>query len=100
MRYSQLTITSTAEWAEVNDQFLTADRRYRDPADWWARITVQESSGYTLLRSHQRGDHLMSRGRSHIRDGPTDYCWMVLPRRGEWLIQQPDRLTRVTAPRG
>ncbi|MGW1739681.1 helix-turn-helix transcriptional regulator [Nocardia sp. NPDC001965] len=100
MRYSQLTVASAAEWTEVTDHFLTAEHRYRDPADWWARIAVQESSGYTLLRSQQRGDHLMNRGRSHIRDGPADYCWMVFPRRGEWLIQQQNRLTRVTAQRG
>ncbi|MET8797608.1 helix-turn-helix domain-containing protein [Nocardia sp. NPDC004568] len=100
MRYSQLTVADAAEWTEVTDHFLKADHRYRDPADWWARIAVQESPSYTLLRSQQRGDHLMYRNRSHIRHGPSDYCWMVLPRRGEWLIQQQDRLTRVAAQRG
>ncbi|MFQ6228107.1 helix-turn-helix domain-containing protein [Nocardia sp. NPDC002869] len=100
MRYSQLTVANAAEWTEVTDHFLKADHLYRDPADWWARIAVQESPSYTLLRSQQRGDHLMHRNRSHIRQGPGDYCWMVLPRRGEWLIQQQDRLIRVAAQRG
>jgi AraC-like DNA-binding protein len=100
VRYSQLTVANAAEWTELTDHFLRADHRYRDPADWSARIAVQESSGYTLLRSQQRGDHLMNRNRSHIRAGPTDHCWMVFPRRGEWLIQQQDRLTRVPAHRG
>lgn len=100
MRYSQLTVASSAEWTELTDHFLTADHRYRDPADWWARIAVQESSEYTLLRSQQRGDHMMNRSPSHIRDGRADYCWMVFPSRGEWLIQEQDRLTRVAAQRG
>lgn len=100
MRYYRLTVANADEWTEVTDHFLKADHRYRDPADWWARIAVQESPSYTLLRSEQRGDHLMYRNRSHIRHGPSDYCWMVLPRRGEWLIQQQDRLTRVAAHRG
>ncbi|MFE3441920.1 helix-turn-helix domain-containing protein [Nocardia sp. NPDC059180] len=100
MRYSELTVTSTAVWTEVTDHLLTADHRYRDPADWWARITVQESSGYTLLRAQQRGDHLMNRSRSHIQRGPTDHCWIVFPEHGEYVIQQPDRLTRVPPRHG
>ncbi|WP_171048141.1 AraC family transcriptional regulator [Nocardia cyriacigeorgica] len=95
MRYSELTVASAAVWTEVTDHFLTAEHRYRDPANWWARITVQESSGYTLLRAQQRGDHLMNRSRSHIRRGPADHCWVVFPEQGEYVIQQPDRLVRV-----
>ncbi|MBF6396967.1 AraC family transcriptional regulator [Nocardia cyriacigeorgica] len=100
MRYSELTVASTAVWTEVTDHFLTAEHRYRDPANWWSRITVQESSGYTLLRAQQRGDHLMNRSRSHIQRGPTDHCWIVFPERGEYVIQQPDRLTRVPPHHG
>ncbi|MBF6424885.1 AraC family transcriptional regulator [Nocardia cyriacigeorgica] len=100
MRYSELTVASTAVWTEVTDHFLTAEHRYRDPANWWSRITVQESSGYTLLRAQQRGDHLMNRSRSHIQRGPTDHCWIVFPEHGEYVIQQPDRLTRVPPHHG
>ncbi|WP_280468384.1 AraC family transcriptional regulator [Nocardia cyriacigeorgica] len=100
MRYSELTVASTAVWTEVTDHFLTAEHRYRDPANWWSRITVQESSGYTLLRAQQRGDHLMNRSRSHVQRGPTDHCWIVFPEQGEYVIQQPDRLTRVPPRHG
>ncbi|WP_328410221.1 AraC family transcriptional regulator [Nocardia sp. NBC_00403] len=100
VQYSELTVASAAVWTEVTDHFLTADHRYRDPANWWARITAQESSGYTLLRTQQRGDHLMNRSRSHIRRGPTDHCWIVFPKRGEYVIQEPDRLTKVPPHRG
>ncbi|WP_280183330.1 AraC family transcriptional regulator [Nocardia cyriacigeorgica] len=100
MRYSELTVASAAVWTEVTDHFLTAEHRYRDPANWWARITVQESSGYTLLRAQQRGDHLMDRSRSHIRRGPAEHCWIVFPEQGEYVIQQPDRLVRVPPRHG
>ncbi|MFC9893275.1 helix-turn-helix domain-containing protein [Nocardia sp. NPDC127579] len=100
MRYSELTVANAAVWTEVTDHFLTAEHRYRDPANWWARITVQESSGYTLLRAQQRGEHLMNRSGSHIRRGSTEHCWIVFPRRGEYVIRQPDRLTRVAPQRG
>ncbi|MBF6453580.1 AraC family transcriptional regulator [Nocardia cyriacigeorgica] len=100
MRYSELTVASTAVWTEVTDHFLTAEHRYRDPANWWARITVQETSGYTLLRAQQRGDHLMNRSRSHIRRGPADHCWIVFPEQGEYVIQQPERLVRVPPRHG
>ncbi|MBF6100914.1 AraC family transcriptional regulator [Nocardia cyriacigeorgica] len=100
MRYSELTVASAAVWTEVTDHFLTAEHRYRDPANWWSRITVQESSGYTLLRAQQRGDHLMNRSRTHIRRGPADHCWIVFPEHGEYVIQQPDRLTRVPPRHG
>ncbi|WP_227979108.1 helix-turn-helix domain-containing protein [Nocardia spumae] len=100
MRFSQLTVASAAEWSEVTDHLLTADHRYRDPDNWRARITVQQSSGYTLMYAQQSGDHLMHRGRSHIRNSPTDVCWIAFPMQGEYVIRQQDRLTRVPPHHG
>lgn len=99
MRFSQLTTRSAEEWTDLCDSFVPMSHRYRDPRRCRVRLTAQQTSAYTLLRTEKDGEEIATRSLSHLRSGPDDFYWVVLPERGAYTVGEPDTSASITAGR-
>ncbi|WP_454198671.1 helix-turn-helix domain-containing protein [Nocardia sp. Marseille-Q1738] len=96
MRYSELTISDTGTWAELCDSFVPMTQRYSDPDHWSARMTVQETTAYQLLRWDQQGNRFGERTSSLVRKYPgDDFYWAFFPEEQMVAIRKNEELNEV-----
>ncbi|MEU2030889.1 helix-turn-helix transcriptional regulator [Nocardia amamiensis] len=95
MRYSELTVDDADEWTALSDSFLPMGHRYRAPHKWWAHLTAQDTAAYTLLRTDQSGDKVVSRTLSHTRRGRDDFYWAVFPQQGVFTAVENETVVRL-----
>ncbi|MEU8306146.1 helix-turn-helix transcriptional regulator [Actinomadura sp. NPDC048955] len=95
MQYHSWTTDHTDAWRDLSNSILPMDHRFRNPGRWRAELTVQESSGYRLMRWDQRGDRIAARTPSHVRRVPGDeHYWIVMPRQGVYTVRHGEDETR------
>ncbi len=100
MRYSELTISDTGTWTELCDSFVPMIQHYPDSDRWSARMTVQETRAYQLLRWDQLGDRFGERTPSLVRKFPgDDFYWTVFPEQQMVAVQKEEELNEVGSSR-
>lgn len=88
MEFYSVSARSSAAWTTIADSLMPMDHDYHGTDRWSATMSVQESSGYRLLRWDQHGARTSTRTRPHIRrNAGDDFYWIVLPERGAYTVR-------------
>jgi AraC-like DNA-binding protein len=91
VEFYSVTARSSASWTTIADSLMPMDHDYHEPDRWSATMSVQESTGYRLLRWDQRGSRTSRRTRPHIRRvAGDDFYWVVLPEQGTYTVRYRD----------
>lgn len=95
MQYHSWTTDDTDAWRDLSNSILPMDHGFRDPENWRADLTVQESGSYRLMRWDQHGDRIAARTPAHVRRVPGDeHYWIVMPKHGVYTVRHGQEETR------
>ncbi len=95
MKYDQVTVNDARQWTELTNSFVPMGHRIQHADRWTSRLTVQQTTAYSLLRWDEPEGRTCYRTPGHVRRTPADsFYWCVFPQHSTYTVGRDDTVLR------